>query len=272
MPPTADIILRGTTSAKTTRRAIFLCLLCGLTAGCGPIDPPPPTDAEGEPIPQPAPLDDWLRVVEVAPAQTIATRPTIEVRFNAYLDPATFNSYSALSVRSGGLSTSGRIDYRMTRKTLRLRPRTDLIDGLRYTLFASPNLRSVTGAPLFPNTPAPERFTDATLPASPPLDRPPVTWSDIAPLFEHSCNGCHNDPTWQLPELTPETLRQTRSTQVDAPLLMPFEPASSYLMHKILPDYPRRRFTVQPPPYSDAPPLSLDEIERIEDWIAQGAR
>ncbi|TXD34477.1 hypothetical protein FRC96_12655 [Lujinxingia vulgaris] len=246
--------------------------LCAGLLSCGPIDPPPPTDADGEPIPRPAPLDDWLRVIEVTPAQSIATHPTIEVRFNAYLAPDSFTSYGALSLRSGGLSSGGRIDYRMTRKTLRLRPRSALIDGLRYTLFASPGLRSVTGAPLFPNTPAPERFTDATLPDSPALDRPEVRWDDIAPLVERSCNSCHDDPEWQLPRLTPQALRQTRSTQVEAPLVMPFEPAQSYLMHKILPDYPLRRFTVQPPPYSDAPPLSLDEIERIEDWIAQGAR
>ncbi|RDV38777.1 hypothetical protein DV096_08240 [Bradymonadaceae bacterium TMQ3] len=258
-------------NATLLRRIGTLTLCLGL-ASCGPIEPPPPTDADGEPIPRPAPLDDWLRVVDVTPTHAIAVRPTIEVRFNAYLDPGTFNSYSALSLRSGGLTSGGRIDYRMTRKTLRLRPRSDLIEGLRYTLFASRDLRSVTGAPLFPDTPAPERFTDASLPGSPPLDRPEVRWSNIAPIVERSCNACHNDPDWRLPRLTPDALRQTRSTQVDAPLVMPFEPAQSYLMHKILPDYPLRRFTVQPPPYSDAAPLSLDEIERIEDWIAQGAR
>lgn len=248
-----------------------MLLLCGVPA-CGPIDPAPPTDQDGEPIPQPEPLDDWLRVVEVAPPSSISTRPTIEVRFNAYLDPSTVDSYSTLVLRSGGIGASSQIDYRMARKTLRLRPRTDLVAELRYTLRVTPGLRSVTGAPLFPNTAAPERFTDETLAPSPALERAPVRWSDIQPIFERSCNSCHGDPRWQLPTLEPDALRRTRSTQIDAPLVLPFEPARSYLMHKILPDYPRRRFTVQPPPYSDAPPLSLDEIERIEDWIAQGAR
>ncbi|RAL21540.1 hypothetical protein DL240_11830 [Lujinxingia litoralis] len=248
--------------------------MCGTSSllACGPLDPEPPSDAEGNPLPLPPPGEDWLRVVEVSPSPAIATEATIEVRFSEYLDPDTLNSYATLSLRSGGIVAGGRLTYRMSRKALLYHPRAPLEAELRYTLQTSPALRSVVGSPLAPETPAPIFFTDETLPAAEPPTRESVRWEDIAPILERSCASCHADQAWQLPQLSRDALRQTRSSQVDLPLVMPFEPARSYLMHKILADYPRRRFTVQPPPYSDAPPLAPDEIELIEDWIAGGAR
>ncbi len=241
--------------------------------GCGQIDPPPPLDEDGEPVPIPEPLDDWLNFLEIVPEEELSVRPTITIAFNAYLDPTTYDSYSTARLQSGGLRHGSRVDYRMTRREIHFRPTSDLEPELQYELvWTADDVRSVTGSPLHPRASLPTFMIRDDLETSPPLQRPEVSWREVEELFEAHCTSCHGDSRWsQLPMLTPETLIGARSDQVDAMLVEPFHPARSYLMHKILPDYPVRRFTEQPPPWSDQPPLSTDDIERIEHWIANGA-
>lgn len=255
-----------TTRLSTTVGALLLAL------ACGQIDPPPPVDDDGDPIPLPDPLDEWLQFSAFEPEEELSIRPTIAITFNAYLDPTTFNSYATARLVSRDLAYPGRIDYRITRRQILFRPNSNLEPDLRYELiWTADNIESVTGSPLHPLAGLPEFETDDELPTSPPLERPEVSWQEVEALFDAHCNDCHSDPDWQLPELTPESLVGRRSQQVDSLLVEPFHPARSYLMHKILPDYPVRRFTVQPPPWSDRSPLSTDDIERIEHWIANGA-
>ena len=253
-------------------RLISLVLAVVLFQGCAPLEPDLPVDEEGEPIDLPPPGEDWLFFESVEPQEEISTRPTIEINFNSYLDPETFNSYGTFRMRSGGLTNAGRVDYWMTRRQLRFRPNADLEPRLSYQLqLLADDLRSITGSPLHTLAILPRLHTSEDLEPTDPLRRPEVSWEEVEAIFEIHCNDCHSDPNWMLPELTRESLIHKRSEQVDARLVEPFSAPRSYLMHKILPDYPLRRKEVQPPSWSDAPPLSMTDVERIEHWIANGA-
>ena len=242
--------------------------------GCGQFEPPvPPDDDDGDPRDIPPPGQDWLFFEDVEPEDDISLRPTMEINFNDYLDPDSFNSYATFRLRSGGFSHAGRVDYWMTRKQLRFRPNSNLQPELSYRLdLTADDLRSVVDSPLHELALLPAGLrTEEDLETTPPLSRPEVPWEDVEEIFDIHCNDCHSDPDWMLPELTRDSLVHSKSEQVDAHLVEPFAPARSYLMHKILPDYPLRRKDLQPPPWSDAPPLSMSDIERIEHWIANGA-
>lgn len=259
------------TSPMPLRTAAILVAVAAF--GCGELEPEPPVDGDGEPIDVPAPMEEWLFFSDVRPAETLSVEPTIEFEFNEYVAPDTFSTLGAVRLVSGGLEWSGRVDYRMSRKTVVFEPTRPLEPGLRYHLrWNADDVRSVTGSPLHPLALLPTYTVDEDSDSEvAPLARPEVVWEDVEPIFEHHCSGCHGDDAWQLPPMERDALVRTRSEQVDYRLVEPYHPARSYLMHKILPDYPERRFTHQPPPYSDAPPLSDEDIERIEHWIAGGA-
>lgn len=261
--------------ASVAKAAFLLGLMSlGNFSACSPIDPDPPVDADGEPLDTPEAYDEWLNFVSVSPDsdEPLSTHPTLAIEFNAYLDTSSFLSFRALRLQSGDIYRGGDVQYRMSEKTLLFRPYQPLEPDLNYLLrWLADDVRSVTGAPLFPYALLPRFDTDADLPPSPPLARPEVGWADVDAIFSAHCNSCHADPDWQLPSLEHGDLIDKRSGQVDQWLVAPFFPERSYLMHKILPDYPRRRFTVQPPPWSDVPPLSEEDIATIEHWIAAGA-
>lgn len=258
---------------RSIAHSILSLSLLITTTGCGSIEPPPAVDAKGEPIPTPPPAEKWLRFTEITPTEEIPLRPIIKITFNAYLDTTTFNSFAPVQIASGGYLHTGQVDYWMTQRALYFRPNTALEPDLLYELRlpGGKNLRSIVGSPLHPELTLPAMHARQELEDPPPHRRPRIPWDDVEAIFDASCNSCHNDPSRDLPMLTPEGLIGAPSDQVDFALVDPFRPAQSYLMHKILPDYPERRFTEQPPPWSDAPPLSVHDMELIEHWIAQGA-
>ncbi len=208
----------------------------------------------------------------VEPEEEISLRPTIAVEFNQYLNSETFQSYNAMRLRSRGLAQGGSVQYQMATRTVYFRPGSDLEPDLEYLLeWIADDIESIEEAPLHPMVFLPRYVTDDSLEPSPPLERSQVDWATVDAIFERSCNTCHSDPDWKLPELSfPELLNQ-RSAQVDRYLVEPFFPTRSYLMHKILPHYPERIYGQQPPTWSEAPPLSEEELITIEDWIATGA-
>ncbi len=258
---------------KNLRRILFLVLGVFFVA-CGSIDPDPPEDADGNPIPLPPPGEPWLIITEILPDEALSPHPTISITFNSYLDPSSFTSFGFAQLRSGGFVYGGRTEYFMARKELRFRPNNPMFADLVYELSlpGRSSLRSVQGSPLHPLVLLPRYHVRADRPYTDPIERPRVTWEEVEEIFDAHCNACHGDPSWQLPTLDRQGLVGVTSTQVEFPLVEPYSPARSYLMHKILPDYPQRRFTVQPPPYSDADPLTTEQIETIEHWIAHGAR
>jgi hypothetical protein len=260
------------------RHSALLALLCAVWS-CGEIEPRPPLDAEGEVIPVPGPLDTWLTARLIAPAgKAWPTLPVFIIESDAYMDDDTLLSYGGGQLSSGGaLGTGGALRHVFTQRRLYWTPSRRLEPGLEYTAtFTLGDVRSVTGAPpLPPATLTQIKLVDDTLPdeALPPEITETPGWDAVAPIFAARCAGCHGQPGWpQLVPMTREALVNARDARTGRPIVRPFDPAASYLLHKLIPDYPDRRGTAQPPPWSDDPaPLMPAELLRIERWIAGGA-
>jgi hypothetical protein len=205
-------------------------------------------------------------------ADRLSTTPTIRLHFTDYLDVDSFDNRAAVVLTSGGLSWPGTADYRMVERELVWRPSNELPAGVRVELLVNEEIRSVVGSTIEVTEPF-RRWTVASDGASADVDRPDhVAWSDVEPIFDSRCNGCHGDPEWDLPPMTRDVLLNRRSEQVDRPLVRPFDAAGSYLMHKLLWDYPDRRYQPQPPPWSEkGTELPDEQLRRIEAWIDAGA-
>lgn len=262
-----------------TAAAIF-----STATGCGLLETTDPeaaardsedSDDSGDEERRPEPWDDWLAPESIAPdGETLSPRPTLQLRFNAYLQDDAFRTYNVASLRSGGLAWGGWTDYSMVDKTLLWTARGRLPAGLEVKLRLSENLESVTGAPLR----ARKNVANWRISADAPEEsgelprRPTPRWPHIRAIFEERCTGCHGDPQWGLNPLTYEALVGGRSDQVDALLVRPFDAPDSYLMHKLLWDYPVRRFQPQPPPWSQkGTELPKEQLRMIEAWIDAGA-
>lgn len=238
--------------------------------GCGSIDPDPPADADGNVIVVPGAFDTYLGARADYRAE-LGVRPTLRVVFDGFIDEGKLLDFGAMSLTSGGIAVTGRVRWQMTTRTLEFRPFAELVPGLRYKPRLDPaRLLSITGAPLG-HVDLPEFLVvDAPPDAESPL--PTVRWRQVDALLEAKCHSCHSDPQWQLNPLTRDSLVGRASAQTDKLLVVPFQPGDSYLMHKVLDEFPIRRFTVQPPPWSRAEPLTTAEVLLIDRWIATGAR
>ena len=255
-------------------RLVWLGLVA-VTAGCVPIEEPPLLDETGEPIPIPQAYDRWLQVVEVLPeASVVSPEASFTLIFNAYLQDDALLDYATVFLSSGGLRAYGAVRHVVSRRALVFEPYGPLEPGLVWSLHVDPTrLQSVTGAPAsigpLPEFRVEEEVEEPT-PAL-PLLAPPSRWPRVEAIFARKCFNCHRDPSWGLNPLRPETLIGERSEQVDRYLVRPFDAADSYLLHKVLPDFPLRRFTVQPPPWSGAERLTPAELLVVEGWIDAGA-
>ncbi|AWV89135.1 Ig-like domain-containing protein [Bradymonas sediminis] len=269
-------------SQRSLRGGLALIALLSLAGACVPIEPEALVDSEGEPIEVPGPADRWLQVVGTSPDYgTVDARPTFAFTFNDYLDEDSFKSYNFATLSSGGIRTGGRAFYRMSDKTVVWRPNSTLERGLIYRLTINDSLKSATGAPFLQRAggdadkrvfvPASDHASEVDAEQTRAL--PDAEWPAVNAIFDASCASCHRDPAWRLNPLTYESLRGASSTQTDLYLVQPGNPAGSYLMRKILWDYPDLKYTPQPPPWSaDAEQLSREDLLTIEGWIARGAR
>lgn len=250
-------------------RALLLTAL--LACACGPIDPAPITDADGNEIVFAGAFDTPLGAAARYP-EVVGERPVLRFVFDGFLDEDGLLDFGVVTVQSGGLSTGGRVTWEMSTRTLEFRPFSDLVPGFVYRpVFDAGRLFSVTGAPFRGGNFPPFRV-DPDAPAGDAPSPRDVEWTTIDALFEARCRSCHADPGWDLNPLTHASLVGSRSEQVDGLLVVPFDPGDSYLLHKLIADYPVRRFTAQPPPWSGAEPLSDAEVRLVEHWIATGAR
>lgn len=238
---------------------------------CGPIEPEPPLDADGEPIELPDTFDRWLTVESVEPTTHLAPRPVVRIRLSDHIDPDNFRSFDAVSLSSGGIRVFGTTRWDIASRTLTWRGSSTLVPGLRYRLNVNDDrLTSITGAPF--RSASMIRFeVDPTLEVS-DVTRIVVTHSEVERIVVRKCATCHRDPEWKLNPLTAESMVGEPSDQSPFPLVHRYSPAESYLIHKILPDYPVRAYGVQPPEWSGATPLTDTEIQTFSRWIESGAR
>ena len=241
-------------------RLLMLLVVALLLGACVPNDPVDFYDRD-------------LGVTEVYPRPDFGEIPRnarITVTFNNYLDPDPLNYFNALALDSGGVRASDRAVYRMVGRRATLITRRNLEPGIYYDLGFNPEvLRSVTGRAY--GGPAAIRFQVGDFAVVHPPEPPTPTWAQVAPLLE-PCAECHGDPEWKLAPMTPEGLvAQPSSHDKDLWLVRPGDPARSYLMHKILWDYPVREGTAQPPPWAGKGQLSVQAQDTIERWILGGA-
>ena len=244
-----------------------------LLAACGPVDPEPPTNEEGDPIAFVGPYDAPLGVTRVEPeTQTLHPSSDVVITFDRYLSDDEIVDFSAVSMVSGGRRVNGRVEILVSDRALRFRPLDPMIEGLDYDVSLSRDqVLSETGAPLAEVLDLPTYRID---PEGTRLqvDRPARGWDDVKPIFERKCDTCHGDPQWKIVPLEYDDLVGRKSDQVDRFLVRAFDPTDSYLLQKVLPLFANRRFTVQPPPWADAVPLTDDEVRVVEFWIASGAK
>lgn len=268
---------------KNISTPIFLWVLIHLTSSCGPINPTPELDEHGEVIPQPGAYDTWLKVVDIETSgthNTLSTRPLLRLVFSHYLDTDSFKSYGGASLNSGGLRHNGTLHYAMTYKTLLWQTNSALVQNLEYTFTPTlDELKSATGAPLEPFD---ETLTERIYTVDPNLSRPMapfpqdnVLWSEVEQLFTRRCSSCHgNMKKWPLLNpLTHERMVGQESKQLKRYIVKARDPSNSYLMHKLLPDYPDRLNGAHPPKWGEDPtPLRLEELWMLEQWILYGAK
>jgi ADP-ribosyl-[dinitrogen reductase] hydrolase len=243
-----------------TERLLMLLLVAVVLGACVPNDPVDFYDRD-------------LAVVDVHPRPDLGEIPTnarITVTFSNYVDPGPLNYFNALSLDSGGIRASDRAVYRLVGKKATVITRRSLEPGIYYDLGMNPEvLRSVTGRPY--GGPGTIRFQVGTFSVTHPPTAPSPTWEQVEPLFA-PCGECHDDPEWMLPPMTREGLiGEPSAHDADLWLVRPGDSARSYLMHKILWDYPVREGTAQPPPWAGKTQLSIEAQDTIERWILGGA-
>jgi hypothetical protein len=261
---------------STLHAALAVTLVVAATSlavgACVEIEPDPPVDEEGEPIPMPDPYDPWLEIVDISPSSDeIALSPTVAVTFNDYIDDDAFDSYAFGALRSGGVGVSGTASYVMTDKTVVWRPYAALEPGLVYRFSVTAEPVSATGAPLREPSAWPTYMASRDAAPIEPVELPEVRWDAVAPIFEAKCASCHHDPQWGLNPLTYDSLIGAKSQQTDLFLVRPGDAPDSYLMRKLLWDYADVEFVHQPPKWSGGEELGREELLTIEGWIAGGA-
>jgi len=221
--------------------------------------------------PEPRPL----RVVDSSlrnNARDVALNQPFTIRFNQYLDTGALDIFGAVEARSGGIRARSFVRYSAVDRSLTFFPVRNFQPSLIYRLTVDDELvLPLDGAPLEPSFN--RRFQTAeggTVEQHREVDTVYFDES-IAPLFESGC-GCHYTSDG-LASLAYDDLVGVPSEQHPSALLVrPFDPPRSYLLMKVLRDYPGRRLDRMPPPWSDEPTLGVDSLHLIEDWIETGAQ
>lgn len=254
---------------RAAELAALAVAAASVAAGCGIIErTEPPSDEQDEtgPFEQPA------RITEIAPSSdTVSTTPRLEITFDSYLEDDAFNTFNTGSFRSGGLGWGGWADWVVTDKKLVWVARDSIPPGLDIQFSLADRLETVTGAPIADRKQIARFRTDDERETRDREQLPAPRWSDVDAIFGKHCRECHGDPSWDLVDLQRAPLVDEASSQVDRQLVKPYDPADSYLLQKVLWDYPEIRYSPQPPPWSGGEELSREEKLTIERWIEVGA-
>jgi len=204
-------------------------------------------------------------------ATEVALNQPITITFSEYLDPDSFDYFNAIRLRSGSISGPGWARYSLVDRSLTWYPTRELRSNLIYTLKVNPEtVRSIFGEELALETAITfETAGSGTVEQNRRITS--VSYGDsIAPILQRNCS-CHNGDA-ELTRLEYENLVDVPSHQRSSRVLVvPFEPARSYLIHKLLDDYPYRRLEPMPPSWSAEPVLDEEALRLIESWVATGA-
>lgn len=98
----------------------------------------------------------------------------------------------------------------------------------------------------------------------PAADSSHLTFADVAPIFNQSCTSCHSGKDASA-GLHLDAYDAVMAGSKNGKVVVPGKPGESELVKRIRGDSTPRM------PYKK-PPLPSDEIQRIADWVKQGAR
>lgn len=236
--------------------AMFLIWLGGCVAG----------------IEQQHPLDGRLTTAEIigpVDQERLDERlPALTILFSDAIDPRRGAPERAVSLTHGRLAVPVRVAIDPLARTLVARPVDPLVPTLRYVWEVDhERLRGAGGRSVEDIDPVSFVVAENAQTQTPPTASPP-NWNQVTALLQARCGGCHDDAP--LDALSYERLLD-RSAQRDARRIVePFAPERSYLIEKVIPDYPDRMGAVMPPPWEPSP-LANHEIRLLYDWIAAGA-
>lgn len=209
--------------------------------------------------------------VAVALAEPPSARPEVTLTLDHWLDTDASRLHDAVIVRAGSARASLDIRWSVVDRTLVARPWEPLRPELAWTLAVQGDaLVAVDGAVASDVEPVALRVSDADATSDTPARVP--TWDDdVAPLLRDRCAPCHTDDG-PLLQMQREALvdRPARSAP-DARLILPYDPAGSALLWRVVPGYPEPLGATMPPTWSEQPPLERDDLRMIEAWIRAGA-
>lgn len=243
--------------ASTCFRSITLLLTGWALVSCA-------LDLPSDPALAPLAID-----VETASAPT--ARPEVVVTLDRWLDTDASRLHDAVQMRAGSARASLDIRWSVVDRTLVARPWAPLRPELAWTLAVRGDaLVGLDGAVAPDLEPLALAVADVAAAEVPPPPEP--TWADdIGPLLRARCAPCHTDDGPLLQMRYDALVDRTASNASDARLVLPWDPARSALLWRVIPGYPEPLGTPMPPPWSDQPPLERDDLRLIEAWIRAGA-
>ncbi len=218
------------------------------------------------------PVERPALAVEFDPAPGSRAVPTTvapSATFEVPLDPAVVGP-ELLRLRSGDLWPSGRVRYGVVDRRVAFVPSVPLRSNLAYRIVLDPAIRGIDGSR--PAHPPEAVFVTGTTAHDPPREPSTPVWeSDVAPLLEWRCGGCHAGPRPAAnlklaPSFSAIRALGGRSAEWLGWLLAaPGAPERSYILYKIVgaPGIVGDRM----PPDS---PLPVEDARTVERWIAAG--
>jgi hypothetical protein len=219
-----------------------------------------------------SPYRPSLKLVELFPQPgRISTQPRIRLQLSDYLEDDSFKSFNFMFLRSGGRVYGGTSTYSVVDRAIYFEPNQRLPSSLIFEVVINPDIKAEADIRIQIPDSLVAYQTSSSILAPRPVSQQPVTWSDIESIIQAECSNCHTEEPGSPVALTHDNLVGEKSRQVDRFLVKPGDASDSYLMQKLLEDYPGIRFTRQPPPWSENGPLSGNELKTIERWIEQGA-
>ena len=204
------------------------------------------------------PQESMLTVVDSLPRDrsTIGSDEPISIMFDDYLSLSSLST-DGIVLSSGDLSVDVQLSYNPVDKAIVIKPKRNLRVGIGYSLTIERNsILSWSGQT------GNEEYrlsfrTDSPIGSA----AQPISYgADIQPIFVKQC-GCHGFEDDIHPNLDqwPSLVDTPSSRQPEFPLISPGQPLSSYLILRLLPDYP----TVFGSPKS----VTKEEVRRLVRWV-----
>jgi hypothetical protein len=213
--------------------------------------------------------------------EDVARDIRVKLTFNQPLDPDSMNGVE-MSIESGSLKTGGRKKYDLLTSTLTFIPNGTLRANLWYKFILKKPPLSVMGTRSKQDEINILFKTGTRLAQDEPPAPSAVNFADeVFPFFGANCR-CHGsfNPLMGV-QLVYDTPEEALAGAVDTDskewknwkIIEPARHERSYLMYKLLGDDRLGMPTVtgdrMPPP--PEPEIAMDAIEKIRDWIEQGA-